>query len=35
MVRGARTRWRDNARSELVWTDNASDLMSIIVWRRD
>ncbi len=34
-VRRAISPWRDDATSELVWTDNDSNLMSIINWRRE
>jgi len=33
-VRRAISLWRDDATSELVWTDNDSNLMSIVNWSR-
>jgi hypothetical protein len=35
IVRKALTPWRDNGKSELVWTDQDSNLISIINWGRD
>jgi hypothetical protein len=35
IVRKAVSPWRDDAKSELVWTDQDNNLMSIINWGRD
>jgi hypothetical protein len=35
VVRKAVSPWRDDGKSELVWTDRDSNLMSIINWGRD
>ena len=35
MVRRAVSPWRDDGKSELVWTDQDSNLISIINWGRD
>lgn len=35
MVRKAVSPWRDDGKSELVWTDQDSNLISIINWGRD
>jgi hypothetical protein len=34
MVRKAISPWRDNGKSELVWTDQDSNLMSILNWNQ-
>src|SRR5262249_40491279 len=34
-VRRAIAHWPDNARSELVWTDASSNLLSITNWNRN
>jgi hypothetical protein len=34
-VRKAVSPWRDKGKSELVWTDQDSNLMSIINWQRE
>jgi hypothetical protein len=35
IVRKAVSPWRDKGRSELIWTDQDSNLMSIVNWGRD
>lgn len=34
-VKSARSDWRDDGKSRLVWTDKSSNLMSIINWAND
>ena len=34
-VKAARSDWRDRGKSEIVWTDRSSNLMSIINWAND
>ena len=34
IVRRAVSPWRDDGKSDLVWTDKDSNLMSIINWKR-
>ena len=34
-VKAARSEWRDDGKSQLVWTDKSSNLMSIINWAND
>ena len=34
IVRRAASPWRDDGKSELVWTDKDSNLMSIVNWAR-
>ena len=34
-VKAAQSQWRDDGKSELVWTDLSSNLMSIINWSSD
>ncbi|NDA48422.1 MAG: hypothetical protein EBY21_14345, partial [Alphaproteobacteria bacterium] len=34
-IKSARSQWRDQAQSKLIWTDKSSNLMSIVNWSRE